>query len=83
MSQTATTVQEATDKIVGRCRENNSYPMWTVTDKVSKISPNPRALPTKWTWTDLRSILLETTTIVPEEMAERRALMMVNPGFRM
>lgn len=81
-SQTEAAVQAATEKIIVRCRENNTYPMWTVTDKVSKLSPNPKALPTKWAWSDFRKILLQTSAIVPEHMAERRALMMVNPGFR-
>jgi gentisate 1,2-dioxygenase len=81
-SQTEAVVQEATARITDRCKEKNSYPMWTVTDKVSKLQPNPLALPTVWHWSDMREIMLDTATIVPEEMAERRALMMVNPGFR-
>ncbi|KAI8711068.1 Cupin-2 domain-containing protein [Fusarium sp. LHS14.1] len=80
-SETEAAVQAATDKIIDYCRQNNSYPMWTVTNKVSKLSPNPKALPNIWAWSDFRKILLETCTIVPEHMAEHRALMMVNPGF--
>lgn len=81
-SQTEVVVQEATAQIIDRCKGKNSYPMWTVTDKVSKLNPNPRALATVWRWSEMRQIMLDTASIVPEEMAERRALMMVNPGFR-
>ncbi|ETS83212.1 hypothetical protein PFICI_05088 [Pestalotiopsis fici W106-1] len=76
-----TAVEQATAKVMERCKESNSYPMWTVTDKVSKLQPNPRALPTQWKWSQMRNLMLEAGSIVPEEMAERRALMMVNPGI--
>lgn len=81
-SQTEVVVEAATKNAIERCVASNSYPMWTVTDKVSKLVPNPRALPTIWNWQEMRQLMMETSALVPEEMAERRALMMVNPGFR-
>ncbi len=78
---TAMVVEEATAAIKERCKDKNSYPMWTVNDKISKLVPNPRALPTSWQWEEMRKIMLETAEFVPEEQAERRALMMANPGF--
>ncbi|KAJ9634724.1 hypothetical protein H2204_006173 [Knufia peltigerae] len=74
-------VEQATTQVMGRCQEQNSYPMWTVNDKISKLVPNPRALPTLWRWPEMRQLMLDSADLVPEEMQERRALMMVNPGF--
>ncbi|EXJ72286.1 uncharacterized protein A1O5_04790 [Cladophialophora psammophila CBS 110553] len=74
-------IEEATAQVKERCQNLNSYPMWTVNDKISKLVPNPRAVPTKWTWSEMRQLMLDTAELVPEDMAERRALMMCNPGF--
>lgn len=70
------------DDAINLCKEKNSYPMFAVNDKISKLVPNPRALPTTWRWPEMRNIMMETSPLVPESQAERRALMMVNPGFR-
>lgn len=70
------------DHAISLCKEKNSYPMFAVNDKISKLVPNPRALPIAWRWPEMRKIMMETSPLVPESQAERRALMMVNPGFR-
>jgi gentisate 1,2-dioxygenase len=80
---TETCVEDATAQIMDQCKSKNSWPMWTVNDKISKLVPNPRAIPTSWKWDEMKKLMLESAKYVPEEMAERRALMMVNPGFGM
>ncbi|KAI1625211.1 RmlC-like cupin domain-containing protein [Exophiala viscosa] len=55
--------------------------MWKVNDKISKLVPNPKALPTAWRWEEMKKLMLDSAQYVPEEQAERRALMLVNPGF--
>ncbi|KAL4781945.1 RmlC-like cupin [Aspergillus varians] len=80
-SQTEISVDQATVRIIEDCKAMNTYPMWKVNDKISKLVPNPRASPTAWKWDEMKQVMLETAKFVPEEMAERRALMMVNPGF--
>lgn len=69
--------EETMAQVAQQCVEKNTWPMWTVPDKVSKLNPNSRALATAWRWAEMWRLMLEASSSVPEEKAERRALMIV------
>jgi gentisate 1,2-dioxygenase len=62
-------------------RQYNAEPLWTVLDRVLPASPNPSAVPTIWRYKDLRPPLMEAGLVVTAEEAERRVLMLINPGL--
>ena len=56
-------------------------PLWTA---LHVLLPNERvtaAMPHRWRWQDLRPLLLEAARLVPIEQAERRVLVLKNPGL--
>src|SRR2546426_11168695 len=56
-------------------------PLWTA---LHVLLPNERvtpAVPHRWRWRDLVPLLLEAARLVPIEQAERRVLVLKNPGL--
>jgi gentisate 1,2-dioxygenase len=56
-------------------------PLWTA---LHVLLPNERvtqAVPHRWRWRELRPQLLEAARLVPIEQAERRVLVLCNPGL--
>src|SRR5256884_6532881 len=56
-------------------------PLWTA---LQVLLPNERvtsAVPHRWRWRDLRPLLLEAARLVPIAEAERRVLVLRNPGL--
>jgi gentisate 1,2-dioxygenase len=56
-------------------------PLWTA---LHVLLPNERvtaARPHRWRWREVRPLLLEAARLVPIEQAERRVLVLVNPGL--
>src|SRR5213594_203891 len=56
-------------------------PLWTA---LHVLLPNERvtsAVPHRWRWRDLGPLLLEAARLVPIEQAERRVLVLKNPGL--
>ena len=56
-------------------------PLWTA---LHVLLPNERvtsAVPHRWRWRDLRPLLLEAARLVPIAEAERRVLVLRNPGL--
>ena len=57
-------------------------PLWTV---LHQLLPNERvtqAVAHCWRWRELRPLLLEAARLVPIEQAERRVLVLENPGLK-
>src|SRR5258706_14535941 len=55
-------------------------PLWTVLHSLLPHERTTRVLPHHWRWRELREPLLEAARLVPIEQAERRGLMLGNPG---
>src|SRR5438045_8872946 len=56
-------------------------PLWTA---LHALLPNERATPARphlWRWRDVRPRVLEAARLVPMEQAERRVLVLRNPGL--
>jgi len=56
-------------------------PLWTVLHSLLPPERTTRVLPHHWRWRELREPLLEAARLVPIEQAERRVLMLCNPGL--
>src|SRR5689334_3106493 len=57
-------------------------PLWEVYRHVLTREPVVREIPYLWAWSAVRPQLLRAGKLITAEEAERRALMMVNPGNR-
>lgn len=56
-------------------------PLWTVFRDLLTPAPRPRAVPYQWRWQSIRPLLDEAVALVSTEEAERRVLVLENPGL--
>ena len=55
-------------------------PLWTALHALLPPERQTRVVPHRWRWSELRAPLLEAARLVPIEQAERRVLVLCNPG---
>ena len=61
--------------------EKNLVPLWpSLRSVLPPGKPIPRTRPTAWAYADLRPLLLRAGELTPIEKAERRVLVLANPG---
>ncbi len=65
-----------------RLREKNAAPLWEELTRLIPPEPRPHAIPALWRYQDLRGLLIEAGSIISAEEAERRVLILENPGLR-
>ena len=65
-----------------RIAELNAAPLWEVLGEIVGAQPHPAAIPAHWKYAELRPFLLESGELITAREAERRVLMLENPGFR-
>lgn len=56
-------------------------PLWTALHALLPAERQTRVVPHRWRWRELREPLLEAARLVPIEQAERRVLVLCNPGL--
>ena len=62
-------------------RQHNLLPLWPSLRGVMPANrPSPRTLATLWHYCDIRPLLIEAGRLTPIEKAERRVLVLANPG---
>ncbi len=70
---------------IGAYRESiaafNVAPLWDVLKGMVPNEPRPTAVPYAWRWQQIREKLLEAGRLISAEQAERRVLMLKNPGL--
>ena len=76
--ETSAERQEFYRRLSGR----NSAPLWEVLGQIITSEPRPAAVPVVWHYDELRPLLMESGGLISPEEAERRVLMLVNPGLR-
>ena len=60
----------------------NLVPLWpNLRGLIPQGKPRPKTLPTQWTYTAIRPLLIRAGELTPIEKAERRVLILSNPGF--
>lgn len=57
-------------------------PLWTVLADLVPEHPRPKAVPHLWPYATARAALLESGRLISAEKAERRVLVLENPGHR-
>lgn len=62
--------------------EANTAPLWAVMSKLVTPVPQPRSVPVKWSYSQIRGMLLEAGELITAKEAERRVLILENPGLR-
>ena len=83
----ADTAQDATKEakrqaFYGRISESNLTPLWT--SLANLVTPEPRSLcrPASWRFRDIREAMMEAGALITAKEAERRVLVLENPGLR-
>ncbi len=56
-------------------------PLWTALHSLLPHERQTRVVPHRWRWSELRGPLLEAARLVPIAQAERRVLVLCNPGL--
>ena len=64
-----------------RLKTQNAAPLWEVLGDLVRSDPRTACLPTLWRYDDVRPLIAEAGTIITAEEAERRVLILENPGF--
>ena len=66
----------------GRLSQNNMAPLWEVLKNVVTSEPVSPARPAHWPYEEVRPLLFEAGKLISAEQAERRVLVLENPGLR-
>ncbi len=65
-----------------RLEKQNAAPLWESLAEIVPVRPRPRAVPTIWRYDEIRPFVMESGKLITAEEAERRVLMLANPGIR-
>ena len=65
-----------------RLDAKNLAPLWEVFGDLATAEPRPRSVPAIWHYDEIRPILMEAADLITPEEAERRVLILENPGIR-
>ena len=57
-------------------------PLWTVYEDALVSEPQSKAVPYLWSWKELRPQALRAAQLIGTDEAERRVLMLLNPGLK-
>ncbi len=66
----------------GRLDRKNATPLWEVLAGLVTPEPQTRCEPAMWKYAELRPLLLEASTLITAREAERRVIVLENPGIR-
>lgn len=59
----------------------NAAPLWEVLSEIVGAHPHPASVPALWRYDELRPFLMESGQLITAREAERRVLMLENPGY--
>ncbi len=59
----------------------NAAPLWEVLSEIVGAQPHPASIPALWRYDEMRPFLMESGELITAREAERRVLMLENPGF--
>jgi gentisate 1,2-dioxygenase len=60
----------------------DTAPLWEVLNRLVLPEPNPAIVPALWKYDDVRALLMEAGRLLTVQEAERRVLVLENPGMR-
>ena len=62
--------------------ESNLAPLWEVLADLVTPSPKTKAIPHLWVWEEIKNHVLASGEVITAEEAERRVLILENPGMK-
>jgi gentisate 1,2-dioxygenase len=65
-----------------RLDARSAAPLWEVLSTLIRQRPAPESVPVLWHYADLRPLLMEAGRLLTPQEAERRVLILENPGLR-
>jgi gentisate 1,2-dioxygenase len=65
-----------------RMDAKNTAPLWEALARLVTPEPRPRCVPVLWRYEELRPLLLEAGRLITAKEAERRVMVLENPGIR-
>ena len=65
-----------------RLDQNDTAPLWEVLSRLVLPEPKPAIVPALWKYDDVRPLLMEAGRLLTAQEAERRVLVLENPGLR-
>lgn len=72
----------AREDLYKRLDSVDTAPLWAVLSKLVTPRPMPRSVPARWDYEHMRTLLLEAGSLITAKEAERRVLVLENPGLR-
>ena len=66
----------------GRLAQKHAAPLWTVLGSIVPREPHTPCVPAVWRYDELRPLLMEAGRLITAEEAERRVVILENPGLR-
>jgi gentisate 1,2-dioxygenase len=65
-----------------RLDTKNTAPLWEVLARLVTPEPQPRCVPALWKFDEIRPLLMEAGRLITAKEAERRVMVLENPGIR-
>ncbi len=65
-----------------RLDKKSTAPLWEVLGDIVTPEPRPTAVPALWRYEEIRPLLMEAGQVITAKEAERRVLVLENPGMR-
>lgn len=71
---------DTAEQLIADLDVTDTLPLWVQMAKLNPPEPNPRCIPYVWKYDSIRPNLIRAGTLISEKQAERRVLMLPNPG---
>jgi gentisate 1,2-dioxygenase len=65
-----------------RLDRKDTAPLWEALARLVTPEPQPRTVPARWAYEEIRALLMEAGGLITAREAERRVLVLENPGLR-
>ena len=76
------TLEESREAFYGRADTQNMAPLWTRLKSLVPQAPTPVGVPHRWAYAEVRPYVLESAEHISAKEAERRVMILENPGLR-
>lgn len=70
------------ENLYARLDQVATAPLWSVMARLVTPFPQPLSVPARWDYSRMRELLLEAGDLITAQEAERRVLILENPGIR-
>ena len=72
--------EDSPERLMTDLKGTDTLPLWAQMAKLNPPEPNPKTIPHIWKYGDIKPNLLRAGHLITEKQAERRVLMLINPG---